>query len=233
MHSPRAAEKLNVALLTYDAPHRKTQQVVANLALQPTLQLRLYALPFHVRPARSPHFRHRPHMWTAGRPERVAQYYDLEYRRIDNTDEIDQPFDVVLIGGAGLLPARFVSSNTVVNCHGGFIPLVRGLDAFKWAIHDLQPLANTLHIIDANVDAGHPLKVLRTPVYEDDSLETLAQRHYELEIQLLGQFSFFLENPEPIDGDLPVRPPRKRMPASVETETTARFPLYLEKFCVV
>ena len=232
MQSLEAASKWKVALLTYDAPHLKTQQVLASLALQSTLQVRLYALPFHQRPARTPRFRHRPNMWTAGRPDCVARHYNFEFRRIDSVDAIDEPFDVALIGGAGLLPAPFVSSHTVVNCHGGLIPLVRGLDAFKWAIHDLQPLANTLHIVDADVDAGRPLKVLRTPVYKDDCLETLAQRHYESEIQLLQRYSYFMTNPEPIDEGLTERAPRKRMPASIEAEMMSRFTQYAERYAV-
>ena len=221
---------MKVALLTYDVPHRKTQQILAGLALQPALRLRLYGLPFHERAARSPRFHHRPDMWTAGQPNEVAQHYELEYCRIEAVGDIDQPFDVALIAGAGLLPAAFVADNTVVNCHGGLIPSVRGLDAFKWAIHDSQPLGNTLHIVDADVDAGQPLKALRTPVYADDSLETLAQRHYELELQLLCAFPRFLKDPEPIDNCLLNRPPRKRMPAAIEVDMMALFPRYIEKY---
>ena len=103
-------------------------------------------------------------MWTAGHPNEVAQHYGLEYCKIESVGDIDQPFDVALIAGAGLLPTDFVVNNTILNCHGGLIPSVRGLDAFKWAIYDSQPLGNTLHIIDADVDAGKPLKALRTPV---------------------------------------------------------------------
>ena len=221
---------MKVALLTYHAPHRKTQQALAGLALQPELQLRLYGLPFHERAARSPRFRHRPDMWTAGHPNEVAQHYGLEYCKIESVGDIDQPFDVALIAGAGLLPTDFVVNNTILNCHGGLIPSVRGLDAFKWAIYDSQPLGNTLHIIDADVDAGKPLKALRTPVYADDSLEMLAQRHYELELQLLCAFPHFLENPQPLDSSLPNRPPRKRMPASIEMETIELFPRYIEEY---
>ena len=168
-------------------------------------------------------------MWTAGQPNEVAQHFGLEYRRIEDVGDIDQPFDVALIAGAGLLPAAFVADNTVINCHGGLNPSVRGLDAFKWAIHDGQPLGNTLHLVDADVDAGRPLKALRTPVYADDSLKTLAQRHYEFELQLLCAFPLFLKNPEPVDENLPIRPPRKRIPSSLEAEMLARFPQYLKK----
>lgn len=221
---------MNIAILTYDTPHLKTQTLVTALALTSTSRIQLFGLPFNPRPPRQPLLQHRPDMNTAGHPRALARHFNLTYQPIDGPNDINEGFDVVLVAGAGLLPAEFVERAPVINCHGGLIPSVRGLDAFKWAIHDRQPLGNTLHVIDAEVDAGAHLKAIRTPVFPDDSLESLARRHYEMEMLLLVNFVDYLSNPEKPPIDLPVRPARKRMPIDVEREMIAGFPQYLTQF---
>jgi phosphoribosylglycinamide formyltransferase 1 len=221
---------MNIAILTYDTPHLKTQTLVSALALTTAFRIQLFGLPFNPRPPRQPLLQHRPDMNTTGHPRDLARHFDLTYQPIDGPSDIEEAFDVALVAGAGLLPAEFVERAPVINCHGGLIPSVRGLDAFKWAIHDRQPLGNTLHVIDAEVDAGTHLKAIPTPIFPDDSLESLARRHYELEMLLLINFAEHLNNPEKPPTDLPVRPARKRMRLDTERDMIAGFPQYLKQF---
>ncbi len=217
---------VRLAVLTYDQPHLKTQQLVAALSLDAVVRMELYGLPYVPRPPRSPLFPHRPEMATAGHPREVAKAYGIPYRAIEDVAEIGTEVDAAIVAGVGLLPGAFVERLPVVNGHPGLIPTVRGLDAFKWAIHDGMPLGVSLHLLDAEVDAGRHLKSLRTPVYADDTLETLAHRHYELEILLLASFRRFLERPAEPPPGLAERPARKRMPAEAEREMIEGFPAY-------
>ncbi len=101
--------------------------------------------------------------------------------------------DIFIISGSGILDTKFANNKKIINVHPGIIPLVRGLDAFKWAILNNQPLGNTLHVIDQEVDKGEILTIKYTPVFVSDTIETLARRHYELEVSLLSNFLDYLD----------------------------------------
>jgi phosphoribosylglycinamide formyltransferase 1 len=221
---------MRVYVLTYNVPHLKTQQLLATLALVAGRELSMLGLPFNPRAPRQPAFQHRPEMALGGHPKHLAEYYGIDYQTIAGVEELGRLDGPVIIAGAGLLAADFVNRNTVINCHGGLIPSVRGLDAFKWAIHDHQPLGNTLHVIDGEVDAGRHLKALPTPVYRDDTMQSLAQRHYENELLLLGNFQTFLDTPEPPMTHLPERPARMRMAADTERTMISGFVDYLIQY---
>jgi phosphoribosylglycinamide formyltransferase-1 len=217
---------MKVGLLTYDTPHLKTEQIPCGLALEPGMAVDVLASPFSPRKPRAPRFQHRPDMNASITPAELSHQLGFGFSRVPEVGEIDRDFDYIIIGGAGLLPAEFVNRYKVVNCHPGLQPAVRGLDAFKWAIHDGQPLGVSLHLIDEEVDAGTHLKSVRTPVAANDTIETLARRHYELEIQLLIAFHRFAANPQPYLPGLEVRLPRLRMPAEAEKVMLERFDDY-------
>lgn len=60
---------------------------------------------------------------------------------------------IVLIVGAGILPKDFINTHIVINAHPGYIPNYRGLDAFKWAIVEKQPIGVTTHLLGEYVNA--------------------------------------------------------------------------------
>ena len=64
----------------------------------------------------------------------------------------------------------------------------RGLDAFKWTILKNEVLGNTLHFIDENVDYGKIISHKKTPIFKSDSMQTLIDRHYKMEIDMLVNF---------------------------------------------
>lgn len=221
---------MKVGVLTYQTRHLKTEQLLAVLSLDSSLSLSLYGLPFVQRPQRTVLFNHRPDMALGATPEAMARHYEIPYQPVTGVEEIPKDLDVCVVGGAGLLPPEFVRRIPVVNCHPGLQPAVRGLDAFKWAIHDSMLLGASLHILDEQVDAGTHLKSVRTPVYAGDSLESVARRHYELEIALLGTFRRFFERPEPTLEGLKERPARKRMLVKTEKAMIAGFDEYKRMF---
>ncbi|WP_352878975.1 formyltransferase family protein [Mesorhizobium sp. M0959] len=109
------------------------------------------------------------------------------------------------------------------------IPAVRGLDVFKWAILTGQPLGNTLHRINAETDAGEILAHMTTPIFMDDSLETLAARHYANEIWMLSHFDRALAGGEKRFG-LAASAPMRRMSVAVEAEMIRSFDSYRAKY---
>ncbi|HEV7229288.1 formyltransferase family protein [Brevundimonas sp.] len=223
---------MRLGLITYDARHLKTEQVALGLALKGTAELSFHALPFTPRPARNILFAHRPDMEEGAHSRDVAAALGAPWTACASPDDIPaDAADLFLILGAGLLPAGFVAATRgrVLNSHPGLIPLVRGLDAFKWAILDGMPIANTLHWIDEEADAGEVLAIRRTPVFLTDTLQQFARRHYESEIAMMVDFEALLAAPRPVLGD-EVRPARMRMPAEKQAELETAFEAYKARF---
>lgn len=221
---------MRLGIICYDYPHLKTEQVMTRLLLEPQIeQIRLFALPFTPRPARATVIQHRPDQTRAISPDQFAAHQNVTFQRWDGASPLDG-CDLYLITGAGIINADLTNGRPILNAHPGIIPSVRGLDAFKWAIHDSQPLGNTLHYIDNEVDAGEVLAIRPTPVYAGDTLETLARRHYENEIDMISNFPRYLKEPNVVQ--YPEREPHKRMSAETEAEMVRRFDEYKERFAL-
>lgn len=224
---------MRLGLITYDTFHLKTEQVALGLWQRGYRDLHFFALPFVDRPARQVLFAHRPDMASGAHAREVADTTGSRYTLCTTPSLIPaQAVDIFLILGAGLLPADFVQATAgrVVNAHPGMIPIVRGLDAFKWAIYDGMPIGNSLHFIDEEADAGEILGVEPTPLFSNDTLLSFARRHYDLEILMMIAFESYLERrytPDPVQE---VRPARMRMPAEKQAELAVRFEAYKAKF---
>lgn len=227
---------MRLGILTYALPHLKTEQVLHGLLRQGGVDIALYALPFVPRPERKVLFQHRPDQLDAAHPAAIARRFSLPYHEVATADAIvgggGDPPDRMLVTVGALIGPRLLEHARVFNVHAGLIPAVRGLDAFKWAIHDDMPMGVSLHAIDADVDRGEHILSLPTPVYPGDTPASLARRHYEAEIALLVGFQDALRAPRPPLDGLDDRPARKRMPAEVERAMLDRFPAYVERHAI-
>lgn len=226
---------MKLALITYNTRHLKTEQVALGLTALGMAGLSFFALPFKPRPARAVQFAHRPVMAEGAHPAAVAAAVEAPFTAVSGPDAIPiAGFDYYIITGAGLLPASFVEATAgkVINSHAGMIPLVRGLDAFKWAIIDQMPIGNTLHFIDAEADAGKVFAQAPTPLFETDTLDSFARRHYECEIDMMIGFNHYLSQECSATDMARARPARKRMPSEVETGLTHAFDVYKTRFAI-
>lgn len=214
---------LKICLLTYDTLHKKTAQVFMGLHNRGFRQIGLLLMPFVRRPEREVLFPHRPPQFEgAPDPRSLAALSGGKIHAYDSWREALDDYDHFIVCGSNLIEADFANSGKVLNVHAGLIPSVRGLDSFKWAILNGELLGNTLHVIDAEADAGRTLAHLPTPVFAEDDLRTLADRHYENEIWMLCNF-------DRLEGsilDLPRKDPTKRMPIHVEGEMVRAFDAY-------
>jgi len=217
----------SVGILTYDYFHLKTEQVVHQLIRKGFKELTLFALPYTQRPDRPVLIPHRPKQVDAITTEDLAIGNNLSFVRYDGKSELSK-CDFYLITGAGVLPPSVVKGKQIINAHPGVIPSARGLDAFKWSIYNQIPLGITLHYIDAEVDAGQIITIVRTPVYVGDSLMTLARRHYELEIEVMSNFTHYLVHS--FVEAFPANDARRRMPADTEAVMVRRFDDYKAAF---
>lgn len=219
-----------VSLITYDVPHKKTQDVLSSLALLERYALSLTLVPFKPRAERETLFQHRPVQRTGPDPYRLAQAHGIETFDLGDWRAFHSQIDYFLVCGAGLLEGEFCESANILNVHPGLIPQTRGLDSFKWCIHDGQRLGNTLHRIDAGVDLGTVHHHHLTDVFEDDDIAALARRHYDAEVDLLINFECHLT----VGTVLPLKTgePTKRMPALLEARMLEKFDDFKRRFAV-
>jgi phosphoribosylglycinamide formyltransferase 1 len=221
---------MRVGLITYDFPHLKTEQVMQRLLGKREFNYEMYALPFKDRKAREVLFSHRPDQKEAVAPSVLAARHDIPYMTVQSDREIESGCELYVVLGAGILSPECVEGKRIINCHPGVIPASRGLDSFKWALLEMKPLGITLHYIDAQVDAGEIISIVPTNVYTTDTPATLARRHYENEIDLMGRFYEFVQNPSnPFEG-IAVGEARMRMPLETEKQMLAKFGEYTARF---
>ena len=220
----------SVSLITYDIPHKKTQDVLSHLVQRDRYALSLTLVPFKPRPKRETLFQHRPVQRTGPDPHHLAQAHGVETFDLGDWRAFHPQIDYFLICGAGLLEGEFCERAQILNVHPGLIPQTRGLDSFKWCIHQGQRLGNTLHRIDAGVDLGTVFHHRLTDVFEQDDIAVLARRHYDAEVDLLINFERHLTGGTILP--LETGEPTKRMPASLEVRMLENFADFKRKFAV-
>ena len=216
-----------LGIITYDAKHLKTEQILLRLVGQ--YDIKVYALPYVQRPLRQVRFRHRPEQSAAAHPGDICQRYGLPYISVESDSQIDNDCELYLLTGAGILSAECLKGKRVLNAHPGVIPAVRGLDAFKWSIYNMLPIGVTLHYIDEQVDVGEIVSVIPTPVFFSDTLEMLARRHYENEIEIFAHFTKHLAYPQNPFAGIPRGESMRRMKAEQEAELPKQFEQYKQE----
>lgn len=219
---------MKLGLITYDYAHLKTEQLACRYVEDSRIEkIEIFALPFLQRKERAVLIPHRPDMSKSVPTETLAELDKVTFRKWDGHKSIADECDFFVIGGAGILDIEFAKGKSIVNAHGGIIPRTRGLDSFKWAIFNGDPIGVTLHLIDSEVDKGEILVIKHTPVFSSDSLESLARRHYEMEIEMMANVVDFLDSRIlPFDEE---KPASMRMSAETETQMVRRFDDWKEK----
>lgn len=213
---------MKLGLITYDHTHLKTEQLACRLVDKASItEIKIFALPFVKRKQRTVIFQHRPNQSKGLPTKSLSELEKTSFRRWDGKEVIADECDLFVIAGAGILDVKFAKSKPIVNAHPGIIPLTRGLDSFKWAIYNGDPVGNTLHLIDSQVDKGEILTIKRTPVFSSDSLETLARRHYELEIDMMVNVLDYID--KRITSYEEEKPATRRMDATTEMSMIERF----------
>lgn len=209
-----------IYVLTYDHPHRKTQDFLYGLKSANVTDIKVLAQPWVQRKNFVPLYKTRPESFEIY-PEELCNQLGFDFERYE-VSNFDKQNEIIMIAGAGILPPLFYENNTLINAHCGFVPQVRGLDSLKWAIFRDLPIGVTIHrIVDENVDFGLMIDRREVPLYHDDTLESIAKRQYELEIEMMIETvtNKMWENAKEFNvSDGIINEPTRRMPNSKEKE---------------
>ncbi|WP_413531847.1 formyltransferase family protein [Empedobacter brevis] len=179
-----------LAIISYNTPHRKTQDVLTGLKAKGYQNISVFALPFVQRENPfNPIYQHRPSKAIQIEPKEFCKNfgYDFNLTTVEklNNQLNDYKADYVIIAGAGLLPDELVETHKIINTHPGFLPFTRGLDSLKWAITKGIEIGVTTHFVNTEADAGFLIEQRHIPVYKNDTFHSLAYRQYETEIEML------------------------------------------------
>ena len=210
---------MKIGILTYDVPHKRTQDVTLGLINKSKYKIKLYTTPFKPRKKREVIFSHRPFQIEGPSPSLLAEKFGLAIGKFSNIHQ-DSGIDYVIVTGSGLIDESLIKGRRLINCHSGLTPLVRGLDSLKWAIYKGLPVGNTLHFIDAGIDSGEIISQRELPIYKNDDFLSIAERLYKDEIDYYVNFEHHLGDRVTLnlDSDEPAR----RMPKSLEKEMGER-----------
>lgn len=179
--------KYDCVVLTYTVKHRKTYDVLCMLKAKGYNKVLVFAVPMKYKKTYIPLYEHRPKVNNNIETIDMCINFGYDYVESDGTYEnivVDKEIPI-LYCGAGILPDDFINSHLVINAHPGYIPLARGLDAFKWAIVDNLPIGVTTHIIGDEVDAGEIIERREIEISKNDTFHAVAQRVYENEVTML------------------------------------------------
>ncbi|WP_313578008.1 formyltransferase family protein [Chishuiella sp.] len=225
-----------IAVISYNVPHRKTQDVLHGLKAKGYKNVKLLALPFVKRENPFiPIYQHRPNKAIQITPKNYCENfgYDFDltsFETIYSQLESYQP-DYIIIAGAGLLPSILVEKYKIINTHPGFLPFTRGLDSLKWAITNKTEIGVTTHFINEEADAGFLIEQQHVPVYENDTFHSVAQRQYEMEIEMLvNSLEIIPTITEFKSLSSSEHPATRRMPKLIEKNLLIAFEDYKQKF---
>lgn len=176
---------MRIGIITYDHPHRKTQDLICRLKLTGYYNIELIVLPWVERKELKPFYPHRPTEAVQITMEQLCRRMKVTYIRGELLEIFEaNQYDKILIAGAGILPPEVLKYN-IINSHPGYLPNVRGLDALKWSILWGHPIGVTTYFIGEQADTGIMIDRKILPLSFMDTFHSIAQRLYDLEITML------------------------------------------------
>ena len=99
---------MKLGLITYNHNHLKTEQLVKRYIEDIRIkEIKIFALPFVQRKARTVVFEHRPNQLLATHTKYLTQLEKVSFQLWDGKESLDKECDCFVIGGAGILDVSF------------------------------------------------------------------------------------------------------------------------------
>ena len=210
-----------IGVITYNIPHRKTYDALCLLKAKGVNDVAVFAEPQRYKKTFKPLINHRPQNANEITPRELCNNFNYQYYET-SPEKALPPNSKALLCGSGIISGELINNYRIINSHPGYLPNVRGLDALKWAVYDGQPIGVTVHQLGEYIDAGLIIERKLVPLYFNDTFHSVAQRQYEMEITMLVEALYKIENAT--EFVLPQNYPlRKRMPRELETRLIKRF----------
>ena len=220
-----------IFVLTYNHPHKKTQDLLFKLQLQDYDEITVVSTPWVKRKNFVPLIPYGISSPIDIYPKDLCKKLNYNYLQIKSLDEfpsIDDS-DYILIGAAGVIKKELADTKKIINVHPAYLPYVRGLDSFKWAILHDKLLGATTHIISEEIDQGWLINRKYIPLFEWDTFHSVAVRQYDIQIDLLANSVNDLQFATMESLAVESVEVHRRMPHRLEKEMIRNFPNYLKE----
>ena len=178
-----------IVVLTYDHPHRKTQDLIFKLLANGIKPL-VIATEWMEMNSFVPIISHRPSNPINISLSQFCKNLNLElllttksnlYKVLSGFTNIEY----LLLATGNIIETKIVDKFKVINSHPGYLPDIKGLDALKWAILYKRNIGVTTHFVNGQIDGGIIIERKIVPIYYEDTFHNLSYRQYELEVELL------------------------------------------------
>lgn len=178
-----------IVVLTYDRPHRKTQDLIFKLLARGVKPI-IIATEWEERNNFIPIITHRPsnpiNITLALFCENLGLKLVLTSKLNLYNDLLNcKNIDYILLATGNVIDIQIVTKFLVINSHPGFLPDIKGLDALKWAILYKESIGVTTHFVNSQIDGGIIIERKIVPLYYEDTFHNLAYRQYEMEVDML------------------------------------------------
>ena len=208
---------MRIALLTYDAPHFKTERFLVEMIANGTPPAIVIAAPLRKLnlPRSAIHTAH----YTRNTDE-LCEQVDIVHVVCPHDQIPARGLDLAVVGGARILPQQTIDLFPlgVINMHPGLIPQNRGLSNVARAIRDGLPQAVTAHLVDRRVDAGSIIDVEELPMHEKHTAAELSNLLLDLQVANLCYVLALVESGHAVYEVMPQRLGGYEPPMTYEEE---------------
>lgn len=178
-----------IVVLTFDHPHRKTQDLLFKLMARGIRPV-VVATEWVARKNFEPIIWHRPANPMNIRLTDFCRNLGLELRLTSKANLFEElqrlgQIDSILLATGNIIEERIAHTYKVINSHPGYLPLIKGLDALKWAILYKETVGVTSHFINETIDGGLIIERRMVPLLYEDTFHSFAYRQYEMEVDML------------------------------------------------
>jgi methionyl-tRNA formyltransferase len=228
---------VKIALLSYNFPHKKTQDFILRVIAEGYKIDVIYAADAVKLNIPGSTIKTKINHIGLVHPRKIAENLGIDYIVIPHDSEAlsedikSRQIDIGLITGARILKEDVINCFRlgVINFHPGVIPDARGLDALLWSIYRKDPIGVTAHLIDKRIDAGGLLEIRKINIYASDTLLDLSERLYEIQLDMIAcaiaktvaNETFLLDNYGQYN---------RKMPSELEAQIPLLLKSYLEVY---
>lgn len=189
----------NIALFTYDFEHKKSLDFFNIVLDNSNFSLVVIAAPWVNLNGSTPTEKH----FGNSEIKEVCDTKNIPYISCSHNDHAriksvvnKYNLDIGIVAGARIIPKKTIElfRDGILNFHPGKIPETSGLDAFYYTIKNNCSYGVTSHFIDYRVDAGELVEFKEVTVELSDSVASLKEKSYILQLEMLSKFLINYEN---------------------------------------
>ena len=118
--------------------------------------------------------------------------FDVESHNNNETLNILRNFDIDFLVNGGttrILKQEIIDETNfgILNCHPGILPFFKGCSCVEWSIIQDEPVGNSIHWMNKEIDSGPIVKHKITECYKSDNYQDIRKRVYQDGVKLLAE----------------------------------------------